>query len=145
MSKILVVYQSFEGKTKSLAEAAAIGAASTGAKTELKEITLAGPDDLSNTDGVILATTQPFDSMAGDTKRFLEKLWIGRDKIHKDTPFAAIICYKTNPKATEDSIRTISGYLGLKSAVGWLAVKADDFEAGKEHARQLGIAVAQGG
>lgn len=145
MSKILVVYQSFEGKTKSLAEAAATGAASTGAQTELKEITSAAPDDLSNSDGLIVATTQPFDSMAGDTKKFFEKLWIGRDKIHKDTLFATIICYKTDPKATEDSIRTISGYLGLKSTVGWLAVKADDLEVGKERARQLGIAVAQGG
>jgi len=145
MSKILVVYQTFGGKTKALAEAAAEGAASLGAETKVKEVTTVKVDDLSDVDGVIVATTQPFSSMAGDTKKFFEQLWIGRDKIKKETPFAAIINYKSDPKATEASMKTIAGYLGLKPVPGWLTVKADDTEAGKKSARQLGIAMVQGG
>jgi len=145
MSKILVVYQSFDGKTQSLAEAAAAGAASSGAETEVKKVTSASADDLSGVDGLILATTQPFQSMAGDTKSFFERLWMGRDKIRKDTPFATIICHMNDPKATQDSIKTIAGHLGLRETAGWLAVQANDFETGKERARQLGIAIAQGG
>ena len=145
MSKVLVIYQSFGGSTKSLAEAAATGVTQAGAEAEIKDITKATADDLSNVDGIILATTQPFESMAGDTKKYFEQLWIGRDKIKKGTPFATIICYKTDPQATQESLKMFAEYLGLKPTVDWLAVSADDIEAGKEQARQLGIAIAQGG
>ena len=144
MSKILVIYQSFGGNTKSLAEAAANGAASSGAEISIKDVASANPSDLSDIDGVILATTQPFESMAGDTKSFFERLWIGRDKVKKGTPFAVIVCHKTDPKATEGSIKVIAEYLGLKQSADWLEVKADDIEEGKDRARQLGIAMALG-
>lgn len=145
MSKILVIYQSFGGKTKSLAEAAAAGAAKSGAETEVKEVSVTTADDLSDVDGIILATTQPFQSMAGDTKKFFEQLWLNRDKIKKGTPFATIICHKTDPKATQESLKMFANYLELKPTDDWLTVSADDVEAGKGHARQLGIAMAQGG
>ena len=145
MPKVLVIYQTFGGKTKSLAEAAAEGASSLGAQAEVKEVSSVNAADLSNVDGIILATTQPFQSMAGDTKKLFERLWMGRDKIKKDIPFAAIVNYMNDPKATEDSLKTIAGHLGLKPVAGSLAVKVSDIEAGKKSARQLGIAMAQGG
>jgi multimeric flavodoxin WrbA len=145
MSKILVTYQTFGGSTKSLAEAAVAGAASAGADTEIREVAMVQADDLSDIDGLILATTQPFQSMAGETKSLFERLWLGRDKIRKGTSFAAIICHKNDPKSTEDNIQTIIDYLGLKQAANWVEVNADEVENGKEQARQLGIAVAQGG
>ena len=145
MSQILIVYQSFGGSTKSLAEAAAAGVADAGAKAEVQDIASTQADDLTNIDGLILATTQPFESMAGETKSFFERLWIGRDKVKKGTPFAAIVCHKTDPKSTENSIKVIADYLGLKQSADWLEVKADDVEGGKERARQLGVALALGG
>jgi flavodoxin len=145
MSKILIIYQSFGGSTKSLAEAALTGVSQAGAEAEIKDITEATAADLSNVDGIILATTQPFESMAGDTKKYFEQLWIGRDKIKKGTPFATIICYKTDPQATQENLKLFADYLGLKPIDGWLAVSAEDIEAGKEQARLLGITMAQGG
>jgi flavodoxin len=144
MSKVLVIYQSFGGSTKSLAEAAAKGAASSGAETEVKEVTSVSPDDLSNIDGLILATTQPFESMAGDTKSLFERLWMGKDKVKKGTPLSVILCYKTDPKATEASIKVIADYLGLKKLGDWLEVKADEVKQGKERARQLGVDMTLG-
>jgi NAD(P)H dehydrogenase (quinone) len=145
MSKILVVYQSFGGKTKSLAEAVADGARSVGAQVELKEAASAEASDMAGTDGLIVATTQPFDSMAGEIKKFLEKLWIGRESVGNGISFAGIVCYKTDPAETEKDVDVIVGYLGMKMVGGWLAVKEDKIETGKEPARRLGIAVAQGG
>ncbi|AQW62948.1 MULTISPECIES: flavodoxin [Dehalococcoides] len=145
MSKILVVYQSFGGKTKSLAEAAAAGARSVGAETVIKEVSAVSADDLSGIGGVILATTQPFQSMAGGTKSLFERLWMGRDKIKKGIRLAIIICHMNDTKPTEDSIKAIAGHLGLEQVAGGLTVKVDEIEAGKESARQLGIAMAQGG
>jgi multimeric flavodoxin WrbA len=145
MSKILIAYQTFSGTTRSLAESAAEGARSVGADAEVKNVTSTNPEDLSDVDGLILATTQPFQSMAGDTKSMFERLWIGRDKIKKSISFAAIICHKNDPKSTEENIKTIVEYLGFKQDIDWLEVKDDDIEAGKERARQLGITIAQGG
>jgi NAD(P)H dehydrogenase (quinone) len=144
MSKVLVIYQSFGGSTKSLAEAAAVGVSQSGAEADIKDVTKVTADDLSDVDGIILATTQPFQSMAGDTKKLFEQLWLGRDKIKKGTHFATIICYKTDPQATQESLKMFADYLELKPTDDWLTVSADDIEAGKEQARQLGIAIVQG-
>ncbi|AKG54367.1 hypothetical protein DGWBC_1751 [Dehalogenimonas sp. WBC-2] len=142
--KILVVYQSFGGNTKALAEAAAEGAKSAGASIEIKDAANAEAADLANINGLILATTQPFQSMAGETKSFFERLWMGRDNVKKGTALGVIITHKNDPKPTEDSIKTIATYLGM-DASQWLEVAFDDVEAGKDRARQLGIAIAQGG
>jgi flavodoxin len=145
MSKVLIIFQSFGGSTKSLAEAAATGVTQSGAEAEIKDVTKATADDLLDVDGIILATTQPFESMAGDTKKLFEQLWIGRDKIKKGTPFATIICYKTDPQATQESLKMFADYLELKPTDNWLTVSAEDTKAGMERARQLGIAIAQSG
>ncbi|ACZ62513.1 MULTISPECIES: hypothetical protein [Dehalococcoides] len=145
MSKILVVYQSFGGKTKSLAEAAAAGAVSVGAEAAVKEVSAVSPEDFASISGVILATTQPFQSMAGGMKSMFERLWIGRDKVKKGIPFAIIICHMNDTKPTEEGIKAIASHLGLGQLAGELNVKVDEIEAGKESAKQLGIALAQGG
>ena len=144
MANILVIYQTFGGKTKSLAEAAAAGATSSGAETEVKEATSVGADDLSNIDGVVVATTQSFRSMSGDTKKMFERLWIGRDKIRKGLRLATIVSYMNDAKSTQENMRAIGKNFGFQEA-GELAVKTDDVEDGKLRARQLGIALAQGG
>ena len=72
MVSVLVAYQSFTGSCKAMAEAAAEGVAQAGGRADVKNVTETTAADLAAHDAFILVTTQPFQSLAGDTKKFFE-------------------------------------------------------------------------
>jgi hypothetical protein len=109
----------------------------------VKDVNSASAADLFGIDGFVLATTQTFQSVAGATKKFLEKLWINKDRIAKGELFASMICYKNDPSATQTSLKNIAGYLGFTDAISGVNINLDEFEAGQIKARQLGLSLAK--
>ena len=72
MSEVLISYFSFSGKTKSLAEAAAEGAESAGARPSSRKSPSTAAADFSGADAILIATPQTFGTMAAETKRLFE-------------------------------------------------------------------------
>jgi NAD(P)H dehydrogenase (quinone) len=138
----LIVYHSFTGKTKSLAEAAADAARSAGAQVTLREASAASVEDVAASDVPVVATPQTFGSLAGETKKFFERLWLAKDKLGRHLGFASIICHSQEPPATRELFTALPGYFGFVSVQEPLLVSAGEVDAGREKARNLGIAVA---
>ena len=143
MPKVLIVYHSFTGKTKSLAEAAAEGARSGGAEVTLLSASEASVEAVAATDVLLVATPQTFGSLAGETKKFFERLWLGKDKLTSQIGFASIICHSQEPAATQELFTALPGYFGFATLQPPLLVTAAEIEAGRGQARTLGSAVAQ--
>ena len=144
MTKVLIVYHSFTGKTKSLAEAAAEGASSAGAEVQLMEAAGASVEAVAACGALVIATPQTFGTLAGETKKFLERLWIGKDELPDGIGFASIICHADVPAATQDLFTALPGYFGFVARSSPLVVAAGEIEAGGEQARALGVTVATG-
>ncbi len=145
MSKVLITYHTFTGKTKTLAEVAAEGAKSTGAEVVLKEVTDTTIQDLATADAILLATPQPFQIMAGETKKLFERLWRDREQIGDGKPFGVIICHSSDPSATLEAMDKFCNYYKLAKISEWITVDTAEIEAGKERCRQLGIVLGQEG
>ncbi|RAL68962.1 hypothetical protein C1G87_1442 [Dehalococcoides mccartyi] len=79
----------------------------------MKDVNSASAADLFGIDGFVLATTQTFQSVAGATKKFLEKLWINKDRIAKGELFASMICYKNDPVPPRPASRILPVTLAL--------------------------------
>lgn len=142
MPKVLIVYHSFTGKTKSLAEAAAEGARSAGAEVTLLEASATSVDDVVANHVLVVATPQTFGTLAGETKKFVERLWLGKDKLGGDIGFASIVCHAQEPAATRELFTALPGYFGFATLQPPLVVSAEEIEGGRAQARELGVAVA---
>jgi NAD(P)H dehydrogenase (quinone) len=143
MSKVLIVYHSFTGKTKSLAEAAAEAARAGGAEVTLLEASAATVDDVVASDVLVVATPQTFGSLAGETKKFFERVWMGKDKLGSDIGFASIVCHAQEPAATRDLFTALPGYFGFATLQAPLLVSVAEIDAGLGQARDLGSTVAR--
>jgi len=73
MKKILIVYYSLGGNTKSAAEAVAKGCEESGAQVVLKEGLKATEKDLLGCDGLAIGTPDYFSYMAGGLKDFFDR------------------------------------------------------------------------
>ncbi len=71
--KILIVYHSVFGNTKTLAESIAAGAQSAGAEVKLTPIAEADPRELVNYDGLILGCPTRFGTVSSELKAFMDR------------------------------------------------------------------------
>ena len=108
----------------------------------LLEASAASVEDVVATDVLVVATPQTFGSLAGETKKFFERLWMGKDKLGSEIGFASIICHSQEPAATRELFTALPGYFGFATLQAPLLVSATEIEAGREPARALGSAVA---
>lgn len=145
MSKVLISYHSFSGKTRALAEASAEGAKKAGAEAVVKEVGATGIEDLKGADAWLVATPQTFRTMAGETKRLFERLWPDREQIAKNTAFSFIICHMDEPAATVELMEKFAGYFGLAKANDGLIINVAELGASKERCWQLGATLAGAG
>jgi len=145
MSKVLVSYFSFTGKTKSLAEAAAEGARSAGADVVVKDAASTDIQDFSNADAVLIATPQTFGTMAAETKRLFERLWGNRETLGQGKRFYSIVTHATGPAPTVELLDKLGGYFGFAKGAESVTVPVAELEAGKERCQQLGAAAAKSG
>lgn len=143
MPTILITYHSFTGKTKELAEAAAAGAGSAGARTVLKTAASTTVEDLKDVDAVLVATPQTFGSVAGETKKLFERLWQDKHQITSGMPLGVIVLHLTDPGCTLEFVENVGGNLGFVKSGEWLSIGVAELEAGKERSHQLGATLAQ--
>lgn len=110
MSKVLIIYHSFTGKTRELAESAAEGARSAGAEVVLKEAVDTNVQDLAAADAIVVAMPQPFQIMDGETKKLFERLWRDREHIGQGKSLSAIICHMGDATATREALKSLAKY-----------------------------------
>ena len=145
MAKVLVSYFSFTGKTKQLAEAAAEGASNAGAVVEIKESINTTVQDLVDADVWLVATPQTFGTMAAETKRMFERLYVARNELTTKPAFAVVVCHANAPVATLNLMDRFSSVFGFAKAADTLTVDASQLDAGVASSSQLGAALAKAG
>jgi multimeric flavodoxin WrbA len=93
MKTLLIVYHSFTGGTRQMAEAAAQAAlVETEVATRLLHAADAGPADVLGADGYIFATPENLASMAGLMKDFFDRCYYPALERINGRPYAAMIC-----------------------------------------------------
>jgi multimeric flavodoxin WrbA len=142
MTSVLIAYHSFTGKTTALAEAAADGARSAGAKVEVRPVSEVSVEAVAAADVLLIATPQTFGTPAGATKELLERLWIGKDELPSGKGFASIVCHAQEPAGTSGLFAQLPEYFGFTAVQEPLVIAADQVDAGRESAGQLGTAAA---
>lgn len=144
MSKILVVYCTFSGNTKKLAEAVAEGARGVeGTDVVLKEATEAVPEDLQNADAVAIGAPNTFGGVAGAMRLFFDRMW----PIHEQTagrPAGIFTTEMEGQTGALEEIRKFFGFYKLNEVVDSVTAKPpvdDQVNACSQLGRSLGEAL----
>ena len=137
MTKLLVVYCSMSGNTKSAAEAVAAGAAAAGAHVTIKTGTEAQPDDLLQCDAVALGSYDAFSYMGGGLKDFLDRAFYPTQGQITDKPYVAFVTHGGGGKAIE-SIESVAQSFKLKKAASAVLVKGRPDEQAIADLKALG-------
>jgi multimeric flavodoxin WrbA len=92
MKTLLIVWHSRTGAARSMAEAAARGAArEAGVRTRSLEAVAAGPDDLLQADGYLFVCPENLASMSGEMKAFFDRSYYPVLDQIQGRPYAALI------------------------------------------------------
>ena len=75
MANVLVVYHTYRGITPKMVEALQKGVEKAGGQCNVVKASDANPEDLLAANTVVLASGQPFGTLAGPVKTFLEQCW----------------------------------------------------------------------
>jgi multimeric flavodoxin WrbA len=93
MKTLLIVWHSQFGGTAQMAEAARDGAATIEDVTVVyRTASAAGIDDLLKCDGLLIATSENFGSLAGMTKDFFERVYYPREDRIAGKPYSVLVC-----------------------------------------------------
>jgi flavorubredoxin len=122
MSKVLVVYCSMSGNTKTAAEAVAEGARAAGAKVVVKTGFEAQPGDLEGCDAVALGSYDAFSYMGGGLKDFLDRAFYPTQNAVTGKPYGAFLTHGGGGKAIA-SIESIAQSFKLKKIADSVLVK----------------------
>jgi multimeric flavodoxin WrbA len=112
MKTLLIVYHSFTGGTRQMAEAAATGAASEpGVDVRLLQAADAGPGDMLGADGYIFAAPENLAALAGLMKDFFDRCYypvLGRVN---GRPYGLLICAGSDgTNAARQAARIATGW-----------------------------------
>ncbi|NML16802.1 flavodoxin family protein [Azohydromonas caseinilytica] len=157
MKTLLVVYVSFTGGTRQLAEAAAEGARDeAGVRVRLLQAPQAGPRDLLDADGFVFAAPEMLGSMAGLMKDLFDRCYYPLLEQLQARPYAALVCAGSDGQGAARQIERIATGWRLKAVapariVCTHAQTAEAIQAPKRIAeaeldacRELGAALAAG-
>ena len=122
MSKVLIVYCSMSGNTKTAAEAIADGAKTAGAQVTIKEGTAAKPDDLLKCDAVAFGSYDAFSYMGGGLKDFFDRVFYPTQGQITDKPYAAFLTHGGGGKAIQ-SIESTAQTFKLKKVAEAVLIK----------------------
>lgn len=93
MKTLLIVWHSQFGATRQMAQAAREGASAiVGLEVAFRTARDAGVDDVLRCDGLLLATSENFGSLAGMTKDFLERVYYPLEHRVEGKPYAVLVC-----------------------------------------------------
>lgn len=123
MKTLLIVYHSFTGGTRQMAEAAAQAAgAQEGVLVRLLRATEAGPDDLLTADGYLFAAPENLAAIAGIMKDFFDRCYYPVLDRLNGRPYAVMICAGSDGQNALRQIDRIATGWRLKSVAPGLIV-----------------------
>lgn len=140
MAKLMIIYQSFTGKTEMLAKEVMTGAGSS-CEVIFKNVKDTEVRELKDVDGVIMCSTQPFDTISSGLKGFLEKAW-GIKKEIGGKKVSAVIVTMSGDQGALQNLKLISKHFKFEFVGDGLLIKAAEVEESKQLARDLGKYVA---
>lgn len=142
--RILIVYASQSGGAARLAEAVEGGAIGEGATVRRLHGTVAGVDDLSWCDAVVIVTPENFGYMAGAVKDFFDRTFYPVEGKLNNLPYAVLV------RAGNDGTFALSAVQRIVRGYGWKQVAepilsvADDVAGPLQQAEELGQTLAAG-
>lgn len=143
MSKVLIIYHSFSGNTKKMADALADGARSVaGVDVVMKTASEAQPTELESADGVAFGAPNTFGGMAGALREFFDRAW----SVHEKTggkPAVAFTCEMPDQTGALEEIKKFFGMFGLESNSDGVAAPGEAGEKELEFCKNLGKSLGE--
>ena len=143
MGRVLIVFHSQSGNTKSAAEAVAEGAAAVaGTDVTVKEALEANVEDILSCDAIAVGTPDYFNYMAGGLKDFFDRVYYPTQGSVTGKPCGIFVTHGGGGKAVE-SVSSICGSFKFKLVEPPVLVQgAPDADARKQLAA-LGASLAK--
>ena len=141
MSKVLIVYCSMSGNTKTAADVIAEGAKAAGAQVTIKEGSVAQPEDLLECDAVALGSYDAFSYMGGGLKDFFDRAFYPTQGQVTDKPYASFLTHGGGGKAIE-SIESVAQSFKLKKITDAMLIKGKPEGQALADLRTLGAKIA---
>lgn len=142
MAKLLIVYHTQSGNTRTLAKAVEEGAKQAGAEVVCKLAAEVGEKDFLWADIFAFGSPDYFSYMAGALKDVFDRFFYQvKDKV-KGKSFGAFVTHGGGGTPAVESIRKLASSLGLKEKVKPLLIQGKPDEEGLKKGREFGRKLA---
>lgn len=139
MSEVAIIYHSYQGVTEDLVDSLAEGIESGGGDANLFQAGEADIEDLLDSDRFVLACGQPFGTLAGPMKTFLEKLWLSEEKEKLEgKSYTFLLNGNEPPEETAERLQKIGDYFGWNLDQSGLTIESDKAEETLSRCKKLG-------
>lgn len=144
MANVLIVYHSYKGITAKMVKALEEGIKKAGGQATTLNANEAKPEDLLSADTMVLASGQPFGSLAGPVKTFLESCWIfeGKDQF-TGKHYALMLNGSREPKDVTVYLDNILPYFKLQKAAEAVTCLANEVDNSLDKCSELGEQLGQ--
>lgn len=144
MANVLIVYHSYRGITPKMVKALEDGIKKAGGQSTTLTSNEAKPENLLAADTLVLSSGQPFGSMAGPLKTFLESCWIYEEKEQfAGKKYALMLNGSQEPKDVTDYLEKILSYFKLQKAAEAVTCSANEVDNSLEKCLKLGEQLGQ--
>lgn len=139
MSKVAIIYHSYQGVTEDLIDSLEKGIENGGGEATRLKAEEAEVNELIQSDKFVLACGQPFGTLAGPVKTFLEKLWLAEEKEKLEgKPYTFLLNGNNVPEETAKRLQTIGDYFGWNQDQPGVKVESDQVEKTLSRCKKLG-------
>lgn len=139
MSKVAIIYHSYQGVTENLVDFLEEGIESGGGEVTRLQVEEAEITDLIRSDKFVLACGQPFGTLAGPMKTFLEKLWLAEEKEKLEgKPYTFLLNGNEVPEETAKRLQQIADCFGWDQNQPGITIGSDQIEEEVDRFRELG-------
>ena len=145
--RLLIVYHTQTGNTRSLAEAVHAGATDSlieAVETRLLTAQRAGPDDLLWAHGLLLGTPENFGYMAGGMKDFLDRTFYPVEGKLQPLPYAMFVSAGNDGAGAVRAIRRIAGGYPFREVQPPVIARGPVQAEHLAYCRELGMTLAAG-
>ena len=147
VKRLLIVYHTQTGNTRTLAEAAHAGATDPlieAVETRLVTAQQAGPDDLLWAHGLLLGTPENFGYMSGGMKDFLDRTFYPVEGKLQPLPYAMFVSAGNDGTGAVQAIRRIAGGYPFREVRPPVIVRGPVQAEHLACCRELGMTLAAG-
>ena len=138
MSKVLIVYHTFTGKTEKMAKALAEGVRSVPeVEVTLKKAVDTDPEEFVQADAVAFGAPNTFGGMAGALREFFDRSWAVHEKTSRK-PAVAFTCELPDQTGALKEIEKFFTFYGLQAASEGIAAPGEVGEKELEECKKLG-------